>query len=88
MFLFAVGVGGRNYDVRVSGVGPRGRGVAAFSVPEQPHTDKPFLRAPEMTLEHVGGGVGVCVRMKGWGRRVIYQHQQQQTRRQNGSYCS
>lgn len=59
-FVFVCGRGGgRNYDVRVSGVSAGGRGVAAFSVPEQPHTDKPFLRPPEMMLECVGGRRGV-----------------------------
>lgn len=43
-------------------------GVAAFSVPEQPHTDKPFLRPPEMMLECVGDEKGgrAGVRMEGW----------------------
>lgn len=86
--MFAVGGGGGGCDVRVREVSARGRRVAAFPVPEQPHTDKPFLRPPEMMPvrvgdgEEEGGGQG-----EGVGRRVIYQ-QQQQTCRQNGSYCS
>lgn len=81
--------GERNYDVWVSGVSAGGRGVAAFSVPEQPHTDKPFLRPPEMMLGDEGGWVGGGGegQDEGVGRRVIYQ-QQQQTCRQTGSYCS
>lgn len=38
--------------VRRAGHGGSAQGVAgvtAFSVPEQPHTAKPFLRLPEMT---------------------------------------
>lgn len=56
--MFAVG-GGRNCDVQVREVSARGRRVTAFPVPEQPHTDKPFLRPPEMMLVRVGRG--------GWG---------------------
>lgn len=57
MFVFAVG-GGRKRDVQVREVSARGRRVAAFPVPEQPHTDKPFLRPPEMMLVRAGGGAG------------------------------
>lgn len=63
-FVFVCGRrGGGNYGVRVSEVSPGGRGVAASLVPEQPHTDKPFLRPSEMMLECVGGRKGGGV---GW----------------------
>lgn len=47
--------------VRRAGHGGSARGVAgvaAFSVPEQPHTAKPFLRLPEMTAGARRGGGG------------------------------
>lgn len=55
-FLFAAGGGGggRNDDVRVGEVRAGGRGGSRpLLVPEPPHTDKPFLRPPEMMPVHV-----------------------------------
>lgn len=46
------------YDVQVRKVSSRGHRVAAFSVPEQPHMAKPFLRLPEMMVGCGEEGVG------------------------------